>query len=90
MAADAILKIDRQWGGGRFEAFKNMPPHRNSKGLPEGGNHLYMDGSAYWVQFQKMFFLHSWNTSGARDAYFYQEDVGEKLQGKLERLRAQY
>lgn len=90
MAADAVLKIDREWGGGRFEAFKNMPPHRNSKGLPEGGNHLYMDGSAYWVQFQKMFFLHSWNTSGARDAYFFQEDVGEKLQGKLPRLRAQY
>ncbi|MCS1412176.1 MAG: hypothetical protein M2R45_05380 [Verrucomicrobia subdivision 3 bacterium] len=90
LAADAVLKIDRQWGGGRAEAFKNMPPHRGRNRFPEGGNHLYMDGSASWVQFQKMYFLHSWNTSGARDAYFFQEDVGEELQEKLEQLRAKF
>ena len=90
LAADAVLKIDNSWGGGRDEAFKNMPPHRGPKGLPEGGNHLYMDGSASWVRFQKMLFLHSWNAGGSRDAYFFQEDVGEELQGKLEQLRAEF
>ncbi len=89
LAADAVLKIDGEWGGGRAIAFKNMPPHRRD-GLPEGGNHLYMDGSVNWVRFQKMYFLHSWNTGGTRDAYFFQEDVGEKLRPKLERLRANF
>ena len=89
LAADAVLKIDGEWGGGRAEAFKNMPPHRRN-GLPEGGIHLYMDGSVTWVNFLKMYFLHSWNISGARDAYFFQEDVGEISQKQLERLRAKY
>ncbi len=90
LAADAVLKIDNQWGGGRAEAFKNMPPHRGPNGLPEGGNHLYMDGSVTWVKFQQMFFLHSWNTGGARNAYFFQEDVDEELRPKLEQLRAEF
>ena len=89
LAADAVLKIAGEWGGGRDEAFKNMPPHRRN-GLPEGGNHLYMDGSVTWVNFLKMYFLHSWNPSGTRDAYFFQEDVGEISQEQLERLRAKY
>lgn len=88
LAADAVLKVDGEWGGGRDEAFKNMPPHRRN-GLPEGGNHLYMDGSVTWVNFQKMYFLHSWSPGG-RYAYFFQEDVGEKLLPKLEQLRAKY
>ncbi len=89
LAADAVIKVNGEWGSGRDEAFKNMPPHRRN-GLPEGGNHLYMDGSVTWVNFLKMYFLHSWNTSGARDAYFFQEDVGEISQAQLERLRAKY
>ncbi len=87
LAADATLKIDREWGGGRDSAFKNMPPHRRSNREPEGGNHLYMDGSVSWVPFQKMLFLHSWNAGGDRDAYFYQEDVGIQMQDKIEQLR---
>lgn len=90
LAADAVLRVDGEWGGGRDEAFKNMPPHRNQQGLPEGGNHLYMDGSAYWVRFQKLLFLHSWNAGGNRDAYFFQEDVGEELQNRLDGLRAEH
>ena len=89
LAADAVMKIDGDWGGGRDTAYKNMPPHRNSQKLPEGGNQLFMDGSVQWVGFQKMLFLHSWSTSGNRDAYFYQEDIGE-VEEHIERLRAKY
>ena len=88
LAADAVIKVDGEWGGGRDEAFKNMPPHRRN-GLPEGGNHLYMDGSVTWVNFEKMYLLHSWSPN-ARRAYFFQEDVGEIAQAQLERLRAKY
>lgn len=90
LAADAVLRVDGEWGGGRDEAFKNMPPHRGPKGLPEGGNHLYMDGSASWVKFQKMLFLHSWNAGGARDAYFFQEDVPDEVRPHLDSLRAEF
>jgi hypothetical protein len=90
LAADAVMKIDREWGGGRDTSFKNMPPHRAPNGLPEGGNNLYMDGSARWVAFNKMLFIHSWNTGGSRDAYFFQEDLGPELEAQIERLRPRY
>ncbi len=90
LAADAVLKIDGKWGGGRVTAFKNMPPHKNSQGLPEGGNHLYMDGSVRWINFDRMLFLHSWNTGGARDAYFFQDDIPVELESKLDLIRSKY
>ena len=88
LAADATMKIDNKWGGGRDTAFKDMPPHRagGSARPPAGGNQLYVDGSASWMRFERMLFIHSWDAGGTRDAYFYQEDLGEKLEplrGKL-------
>ncbi|MEO8425804.1 MAG: type II secretion system protein [Verrucomicrobiota bacterium] len=88
LAADANMKIDRKWGGGRDSAFKGMPPHRNYRtGVPEGGNQLFMDGSVRWIKFDRMLFIHSWAADGTRDAYFYQEDLGEKLELKRALLR---
>ncbi|KAB2674597.1 MAG: type II secretion system protein [Verrucomicrobia bacterium] len=88
LAADANLKIDGKWGGGRDTAFKNMPPHKAATGVPAGGNHLAMDGSARWVLFKQMLFLHSWNVGGSRDAYFYQEDIGPELEAQRVKLAA--
>jgi prepilin-type N-terminal cleavage/methylation domain-containing protein len=77
VAADATLKVDGQWGGGRSEAYAQIPPHKGRGGLPEGGNHVYADGSANWVRFEDMYFLHSWNT-GSRLCYWYQDPAGFK------------
>ena len=88
LAAEANMKIDRKWGGGRDTSFKNMPPHRSRSGAPEGGNQLFMDGSVRWFKFAPMLFLHSWSTDGTRDAYFYQEDIGEALEKKKSLLVA--
>ena len=87
LAADAVMKIDGEWGGGRDSAFKDMPPHHGPGNAPEGGNHLYMDGSARWVTFTKMLFIHSWSPGGSRDAYFYQEDLGPELQAKIAQIQ---
>ncbi len=88
LAADANMKIDGKWGGGRDSAYKAMPAHRRTKtSPPEGGNQVFMDGSARWVKLDRMLFLHSWAADGTRDAYFFQEDIGDKLQAKIESLR---
>lgn len=88
LAADANLKIDGKWGGGRDTAFKGMPPHKATSGAPAGGNEVFMDGSARWIKFEKMLFLHSWSAAGDRDAYFYQEDIGPELEKQIAKLRA--
>jgi len=89
LAADAVMKIDNKWGGGRDTAFKDMPQHRagGNARLPAGGNQLYADGSASWMRFQRMLFLHSWDAGGSRDAYFYQEDLGEQLDKQRAKLK---
>ncbi len=76
LAADATMKVDGIWGGGRDIAFSGMPPHRTSFKIPEGGNQVHMDGSVRWVRFKQMYFIHSWDPA-ARLAYFYQEDLGD-------------
>ena len=87
LAADATMKIDNKWGGGRDTAFKGMPPHRaTSVKRPTGGNQVHMDGSARWVKFNDMLFIHSWSADGTRDAYFFQQDLGEDLEKKRAQL----
>ena len=78
LAADAVMKIDNVWGGGRDTAYKNMPPHHGpGSNLPEGGNQIFMDGSARWIKAKEMFFLHSWGPGWAdgRVSYFYQDST---------------
>jgi prepilin-type N-terminal cleavage/methylation domain-containing protein len=74
LAADTTIKVDNQWGGGRDSAYDDAPQHRNPSGkVPAGGNQVFIDGSARWVPFSKMYYLHTWNTDGSRKCYFYQD-----------------
>ena len=72
LAADAVLKVDGEWGGGRSVAYENIPPHTGRGLIPAGGNAVYADGSALWSKFEDMYFFHSWNTGG-RLCYWYQD-----------------
>jgi len=95
LAADAIMKIGTPltWGGvepGREFVYANMPPHRTgSSRAPAGGNQLYVDGSAEWVKFERMYFLTSWRTSD-RAAFMYQnpDDFDPVLRAALPALEA--
>lgn len=91
LAADTVMKIDGVWGGkpgvSRDSAYKDMPQHVGKGKFPAGGNQVFVDGSARWIKFEQMFFLHSWDP-GARESYMYQQDVDPKLQPMLDALRA--
>jgi len=77
LAADAMMKIDGAWGGGRDTSYKDMPQHSRRKGgPPEGGNEVFVDGSARWVRYKETLYLHSWANDGNRKAWFYQDDIG--------------
>jgi prepilin-type N-terminal cleavage/methylation domain-containing protein len=85
IAADAVMKIDRVWGGGRPTAYAQMPPHRSGM-VPVGGNQAHVDGSAKWARLDQMLFLHSWRVSN-REGYFYQDDLGDIPRSRLDVLR---
>jgi prepilin-type N-terminal cleavage/methylation domain-containing protein len=77
LAADCTMKIDLVWGGGRDTAYGNMPQHRGRHPWPDGGNQVYVNGSAEWVPFEKMVFIHNWHGNESRMNYWYQKDLGD-------------
>jgi prepilin-type N-terminal cleavage/methylation domain-containing protein len=95
LAADADIKAG-SWGAiSTFHPgppFENMPPHgRTRLAAPPGGNELFADGSARWIQFELMYFLTTWKTGlEDRQAFFYQDtgDFGPQLAGELQKLQA--
>ncbi len=79
IAADMVMKINGVWGATEMSLgrknWNGLPPHKTSGMMPAGGNQLLVDGSAYWVKAEKMYFLHTWGGGwdSARIAYFYQD-----------------
>jgi prepilin-type N-terminal cleavage/methylation domain-containing protein len=99
LGADTVMKIDGAWGANSYPdrpyTYANMPQHRGGNSMvPAGGNQVFADGSARWVKFEEMFFLHTWNSgpsfAGSRVAYFYQDssDFEQTLKQRLPTLRA--
>lgn len=88
LAADVVMKVNGVWGGATG-AYTNLPAHgTGDTALPQGGNHVFADGSVQWVQAEEMFFLSSWNTT-SRLAYWYQDpkDFEPALKSFLSTLR---
>jgi prepilin-type N-terminal cleavage/methylation domain-containing protein len=79
LAADLVIRFDNKWSDNAANpapsGFSNLPAHKGARGLPEGGNQVFIDGHVEWIKAGKMYFLHSWNP-GSRELYFYQDDLG--------------
>jgi prepilin-type N-terminal cleavage/methylation domain-containing protein len=94
LAADSVCKIDGAWGLPSGSArddiiYSNTPQHKGSQSkIPQGGNEVFVDGSARWVRFQQMLYLTTWTTDGSRIYYFYQDDLPPPLQNVIAQLRA--
>lgn len=57
---------------------KELPAHKTSALMPAGCNEGFIDGSARWIKASRtMMYLHSWSTSGQRNCYWWQQDVGQ-------------
>lgn len=94
LAADCVCKIDGSWGvpfgAARDDViYSNTPQHRGTQSrVPQGGNEVFVDGSARWVRFQQMLYLTTWATDGSRIYYFYQDDLPPSVQNVVAQLRA--
>ncbi len=86
-AADCVAKINGNWGATEMSQgrknWNGFPPHKSTGKLPAGGNHMLVDGSAYWVNAEKMYYLHTWGGGwqSGRINYWYQDpkDFDPKL-----------
>ena len=81
LAADLVIKfpgVNPYWSDPTAvppSGFVHLPAHPARSGLPDGGNEVFIDGSARWVKAVEMRALHSWN-GGSRECYFYQDYLG--------------
>ncbi len=86
LASDASIRLG-QWGSqDRYASYADMPQHVGSRGpIPVGSNHLLIDGSASWVEADRMWYLHTWRLDNSRVCYFYQDpkDFPQRLRNVL-------
>jgi prepilin-type N-terminal cleavage/methylation domain-containing protein len=97
IAADLDAKINNTWGGTESliteptiqVSYKFWPPHRRAKCLyPDGGNEVFVDGSASWNKIETMHNFTTW--TAANEMWFYQrtdEISGFGVQAELNSLR---
>jgi len=78
IASDFVVKFGGLWSDNANNpppsGFSNLPAHKKGT-LPAGGNEVFSDGSAQWINASKMYFIHSWSPA-TREIYFWQDDLG--------------
>jgi prepilin-type N-terminal cleavage/methylation domain-containing protein len=89
LAADALVLdgTSKHWGAlnttssGGLDWYNNIPPHPSGSGtIPAGGNEVFMDGSAQWINYPKMSVFNTFlGATGTRYMFWYQSaaDFGQ-------------
>jgi prepilin-type N-terminal cleavage/methylation domain-containing protein len=81
IAADLMAKINGSWGGTEADlgitdpainaSYKYWPPHKRAKAqYPDGGNEVFVDGSASWNKIETTHRFTTWNATS--EMWFYQ------------------
>lgn len=79
IAADLMAKINGSWGGTESQinvasiraSYKSWPPHKKTgASFMDGGNEVFVDGSASWQKVETMHNFTSWTS--ANQMWFYQ------------------
>jgi prepilin-type N-terminal cleavage/methylation domain-containing protein len=73
LAAEANVKYSPEGWGADWQ--KKLPHPQKGVLAPKGGNQVYVDGSAEWIKFERMYFIAGWGAN--RQGCFYQDDLGE-------------
>ena len=80
LAADLMAKIGGSWGGSEtlvtaptiVASYKSWPPHkRTHESFMDGGNEVFVDGSASWQKVETMHNFTTW--TGNNEMWFYQK-----------------
>jgi prepilin-type N-terminal cleavage/methylation domain-containing protein len=95
LAADLVAKIQGSWGGIDTDlpqpaqtACSFMPQHRaGNHRYPEGGNEVFVDGSARFCRVETMSQFTSWAPSSVRAFWFYQ-NLADLTPGELQTVSA--
>ena len=80
LASDAVFARNGAWsspGDSPPSGDSNLPAHKAKNGRPDGGNEVFIDGSARWVRAADMLMLYQYQTASLREFYFYQDDLGQ-------------
>jgi hypothetical protein len=92
LAAESNARfVPEGWGAdGATTGFPARVPYpRSGKSIPDGGNELFVDGSARWIKFENMYFLTNWrmDNGASRRLFAYQEDWGNLTTAQLNSMK---
>ncbi|HUA67267.1 MAG TPA: prepilin-type N-terminal cleavage/methylation domain-containing protein [Candidatus Saccharimonadales bacterium] len=79
---------DVGWGADGYEPGQpvRVPHPAKTSPCPDGGNILFVDGSAKWVKFQSMYFMNSMDIKDDVRCFAYQEDWGNLTGVQLNKM----
>lgn len=88
LIADHTAKVNGVWGsalgnssetsGSGYGAYaKGTPAHRRDGRLPDGHNQGYLDGSAEFVEAERLFYMTEWHANRNEPTYSWQADLGK-------------
>ena len=95
LAADFVARIDGKWagfGGSQFTSlgsgflatFDGLTPHqRSGTHHTDISNEVMADNSVSSYKWEMLLFLSTWNNSGSRMLYWYQQDLPAGMTGNL-------
>jgi len=78
LTSDVTAKGFGQWGGREEDAWylKGSAPHKDgAEAYPAGHNQSFLDGSAEWIEANRLHVLHTWNNNAAELFFLWQRDL---------------